>query len=162
MPGDAGGHAMNPRYPLLLFVCAGNICRSPMAEAIAADRIEREALRLRVASAGLVAMIGEGATEHTRSAIEALGLRLDAHRARALSRAEVDEAVLVVTATARQRDELRRTFVTQREKIVSFDDVTGLGDVDDPFGGEEPEFHRTAALIQAGMPYILAAATRRK
>ncbi|HXW77606.1 MAG TPA: hypothetical protein VEJ20_09360 [Candidatus Eremiobacteraceae bacterium] len=153
---------MNLRYPLLLFVCAGNICRSPMAEAIAADRITREALRLRVASAGLIALEGAEATEHTRSAIEAIGLRLDAHRARVISRDEVGEAALVVAATARQRDELRRTFPQQREKIVSFDDVTGLGDVADPYGADEYEFHRTAALIQAGMPRILAAATRHR
>jgi len=149
---------MSDRSPLVLFVCTGNICRSPMAQAIAADMIAKRRLRLRAASAGTAALHGDTASEFANDAVAELGLSLDDHRARSLTRELVTEARLVVTATQRQRDDLRRIFAADRDKIRSFDDLTGLGEVHDPFGGEQDEFRRTAALLARGMPAILSAA----
>ena len=129
-----------------------------MAQVIAADMIARQRLRLRAASAGMAALAGDSASELANDAIAELGLSLDDHRARSLTRELVSEARLVVTATQRQRDDLRRIFAADRDKIRSFDELTGLGEVHDPFGGEQDEFRRTATLLVRGMPAILSAA----
>ena len=142
------------RAPLLLFVCMGNICRSPMAEAIASDLAARETIEIRVTSAGMSALEGHEATELTREALAGIGLAIDEHRARQLTREVVIEAALVVTATARQRNDLHHFFRAESHKIASFDDLTGLGDLADPYGAGPEAFAKTAALIRKGMPAI--------
>jgi protein-tyrosine-phosphatase len=147
--------------PLVLFVCMGNICRSPMAEAIASDFAAREKIDVRVTSAGMSALEGHEATELTRSALADIGLSIDGHRARQLTRELVDSAALVITATARQRNDLHHFFKDDRSKIASFDDLTHLGDLTDPYGSGADAFSRTASLLQRGMPAIFSALQER-
>lgn len=142
------------RAPLLLFVCMGNICRSPMAEAIAIDAAVRDKLDIRVSSAGISALEGHAATELTREALANIGLAIDDHRARQLTRELVAESALVVTATNRQRSDLHHFFKAEQHKVASFDDLTRLGDLADPYGAGPEAFAKTAALIQKGMAAI--------
>jgi protein-tyrosine-phosphatase len=146
--------------PLLLFVCIGNICRSPMAEAILADEARRTGVRVRVVSAGTGALTGHPASESARAVLQEIGLDLGAHRARPVTRELVDEAALCVTATTRQRDDLRYFFPGDETKIVSFDDLTGLGELSDPYGGESEEFRKIRDLLREGAPKVLAALSR--
>lgn len=157
--GDKAGD--NAVGPLLLFVCAGNICRSPMAQAIAADLASREGRALRVASAGMSALEGHEATELTRAALADAGIAIEEHRARQLTREMIAEAALVVTATRRQCDDLRYFFRTGDAKIRSFAEMTGLGDLADPYGAGPDAFAALAALIRKGMPSILEALRER-
>lgn len=146
--------------PLVVFICSGNICRSPMAQAIAAATARSLGIDVRVASAGTAALLGHPIHDMARDALTAIGMPLDMHEARAISRELIYEAALVVAVTRRHRDDLRRFFPAQRSKIVSFDEITGLGDIDDPFGGGGADFDRTADVLRRGMPDVLEAATR--
>jgi protein-tyrosine-phosphatase len=148
---------MNRAAPLLVIVCTGNICRSPMAAVIAEDAARAAGVDVRVRSAGTSALEGDRAHELACEAVEALGLSLEPHRAQSLTREMVREAALVLAVTRRHRDDIRRHFPGHFEKIVSFDDATGLGDLDDPFGGGPREFDRIAALLRNGMPSVLQA-----
>ena len=143
--------------PLLLFVCMGNICRSPMAEAIAADFALRENIDVRVTSAGMSALEGHEATELTRAALADIGLAIDDHRARQMTRELVASAALVIAATSRQRNDLHYFFKDDRSKIVSFNDLTGLGDLTDPYGSGPEAFSKIAKLLQQGMAAIFSA-----
>jgi protein-tyrosine-phosphatase len=148
---------MNENAPLLLFVCMGNICRSPIAEAIAVDAARNAGIDVRVSSAGISALTGHMAHDHARAVVRALGLDLDGHRARQLTRELVHEAALVVTATRRQCADLRHFFPNDPAKIVSFDEVTGLGELVDPFGDGPEAFSKIAGTLAKGMPSILDA-----
>lgn len=152
----------SPATPMLLFVCTGNICRSPMAHAIANDVARSSGVDVRVESAGVAALSGHGIHESARIALEALGLDFSTHRARQITREQVGRASLVITATKRQRDDLRHFFPREQQKILSFDDATGLGELDDPLGGGADAFARTAELLRAGMPVILQVLQHRR
>src|SRR3954470_16771692 len=65
----------------VLFVCVGNVCRSPMAAAV----LEHRARNLVVKSAGLAALVGEPAVPHALELMREKGIDLSRHRARQLT-----------------------------------------------------------------------------
>ena len=103
------------------------------------------------------ALEGHEATDLTRAALADIGLSIDGHRGRQLTRELVADAALVVTATNRQRNDLHHFFKNDSPKIASFDDLTGLGDLADPYGAGQEAFAKTASLLQRGMPAIFRA-----
>lgn len=72
--------------PILLFVCTGNICRSPMAEAVARREVERGPGDVTVMSAGLLSA-GRQPPAETTKVMQRLGLDVSAHRSRRLGEA---------------------------------------------------------------------------
>jgi protein-tyrosine phosphatase len=104
----------------LLFVCTGNICRSPTAELIAANRLPHSGFR--VHSAGTYGLHGYPIEPNAARPLQALGIGCDAFRARRLTDDLVENADLVLTATRDHRSAvvtrvpsaLRKTF-TMRE-----------------------------------------------
>ena len=82
----------------LLFVCTGNTCRSPLAEALARRKAEERGWdHLEVASAGAGAMDGAPASPGALGAAARNGLDLEGHRSRALTPDRVADADLVLT-----------------------------------------------------------------
>ncbi|MGN6607117.1 MAG: low molecular weight phosphatase family protein [Jatrophihabitans sp.] len=89
--------------PVLLFVCTGNICRSPAAEAMLRAWTAPGA-DLVVTSAGTAAVIGAPVDAPTARRLTRLGVDASGHRARALTPAMIGGADLVLTAEVRHRD----------------------------------------------------------
>ena len=83
----------------ILFVCHGNICRSPMAESVCAHLIEKRNLTLKVAVASAAAHTDEiGNPPHfgTREKLRAVGVPLVPHRARLMTRADGEDFDLLI------------------------------------------------------------------
>ncbi len=108
-----------------------------------------------VQSCGTSALTGQRAEDGARAAAAALGLILDAHRAQPVTRDLITSASLVVCVTDRHRDHVRQFFPNQRSKIVSFDEITGLGDIPDPYGGDDADYRALRDQLQKGMPKIV-------
>jgi len=102
----------------VLFVCTGNICRSPTAECLTCAFAAEHGLGLNASSAGTRAVIGYGMEPTAAEVLRSMGGDPEGFRARQLSPAIVGDADLILTMTTRHRDRvlaespqaMRRTF----------------------------------------------------
>jgi protein-tyrosine phosphatase len=91
--------------PLVLAVCTGNICRSPMAEGLLRAAFERRLgpAAPEVRSAGLIAQDGRPAEPGSIQAAAELGVNISGHTAQRLTGAAIEEASLVLAMAAEHR-----------------------------------------------------------
>lgn len=118
---------MNKVSPFsVLFVCTGNICRSPLGERLLRERLHSSDIE--VTSAGVMALVGQGIDPEAAAQLEALGGDPSDFRARQLTEEMVGHADLVLAATRMHRERileerpsaLKRTFT-----ILEFADLVG-------------------------------------
>jgi protein-tyrosine phosphatase len=133
----------------ILMVCTGNICRSPMAEALLRDRFAARG-RGTVASAGLAALVGRPADPLALELLAARGLDLSAHRARQLTPEMVAEADLVIVMEAAHQQELERLSRAARGRVHRLGRFGGF-DVEDPYRAPREAFERALAQIERGL-----------
>ncbi len=129
----------------VLFVCTGNTCRSPMAEALFRVRIG-EGTGWMAESAGLYAADGMPASEHAVQALEELGIDLSGHRSRLLAPEIVAEAALIIPMTQGHREELLQRFPEDGNRVClikSFGTGKVPADISDPFGGSLDVYRQT-------------------
>ncbi|MDX1681800.1 MAG: L-threonylcarbamoyladenylate synthase [Phycisphaeraceae bacterium] len=140
-----------------LLVCSGNTCRSPMAEAIAKELLakradidpgELEAHDLRVVSAGVYAGPGAPATAEAVEAIGDRGGGLREHRSQPVTPQLLREADKVWCMTAAHEAALRQSAGDLAGNVERLDPDA---DIQDPVGGSQAVYDRTAAQIEQAL-----------
>lgn len=129
----------------ILMVCAGNICRSPLAE----YEMRRLAPALKVSSAGVSALIGSRVDPRVARLAESDGLDLSAHRARQIEAEMLYDHDLVIVMEPTQRDWLVQRFPQDRAKVVLLSHWSGGGSVPDPFRRSQPVYELVHRKILA-------------
>ncbi len=135
----------------IIFVCTGNICRSPMAEGLLRQKIKAAKMteRIAVSSAGLAALQGEAASANAQLVMQRRSIDVAAHRARQLTLANVDAADLVLTMTKLHKDSILKHDDNWADKVFTLKEYAGQsGDVEDPYGGSSAVYEICAAEIE--------------
>ncbi|NQT93285.1 MAG: low molecular weight protein arginine phosphatase [Lentisphaerae bacterium] len=140
-----------------LFVCTGNICRSPMAEYMLRDMLGEDSEWV-VRSAGVSAGNGSEATPQAVETMRRDGIDLSAHRSRPVDRSLLEEAELILVMTAGHRDQLLSRFPDIREKLFllkSFAAAGQGGDIGDPIGLPLAGYGETHDELMSAMPDLV-------
>lgn len=146
----------------VLFVCTGNICRSPTAEGVFRALVAAEGLAGHIAtdSAGTHSYhVGEPPDGRSTAAARARGIDLSDLRARKVRPGDYDEFDLVLAMDRGHADILRRQCPPQRaERVRLFLDFApdlGIKDVPDPYYGGGDGFERVLDMVEAGARGVL-------
>ena len=146
----------------VLFVCMGNICRSPLAEGVFRELVERAGLAdaIEIDSAGIGDWhVGELPDPRTRAVAERRGLKL-VSRARQIVRDDLDQFDYVVAMDEENLRGLRRLRAdagsgTQVRRLREFDrEADGL-DVPDPYYGGDDGFERVHDMVERACAGLL-------
>jgi len=130
--------------PKILFVCTGNICRSPMAEGF----LKAMHSDFSVSSSGVSSMDGWSAMPEAIEVMKDHGIDISSHRARQITDEMVDEADLVLAMTSRHRELLKVTFPNAESKIFTLKEFAGTGtNIDDPYGNSKEAYETVADEI---------------
>ena len=169
MSSPAPAHRPEPQPPSVLFVCTGNVCRSPFAEHLLRDRLPG----IRAVSRGIFALEGRAMESQMAGELSARGVDPQGFRARQVSAADLG-ADLILTMSRRQRAYLLDEFPAAARRIGHMGNIPELVrmasenpdsslkeiisawtrraippglDVPDPYGKDAAQAARTAALL---------------
>ena len=148
----------------VVFVCWGNICRSPMAERIArAQASAKHHDGIVFTSAGVSSEeTGNPIDPRARAVLTRHGYDASGHRAHRITAAEIADADLVIGLEPLHVDRMRKLVpgADHLALLTDFDpDAEPGSGVPDPWYGEADGFEDTLAALEAAMPGILARAT---
>lgn len=145
----------------ILFVCLGNICRSPTAEAVFKVRARRAGLNVEVESAGTSGWhIGETPDPRSIEAGEARGYSFAGQNSRAVSKNDFVLFDKIIAMDQSNMDALREicpdTYQHKLEMFLNYAPKTGVTDVPDPYYGSGDGFKTVLDLVEVASDGLIA------
>ncbi|MFZ0616512.1 MAG: serine hydroxymethyltransferase [Chthoniobacterales bacterium] len=139
----------------ILFVCTGNVCRSPMAEGLMRHFL-RERTDITILSAGVSAPKGSRASQPAVEALSELGISLGNFRSQPVTEELLDKVTHVFTMTREHRRVIDLLFPEHSPKVrILGEFFSGGGDVPDPIGQGLPVYKRCRDVIKSALAQLL-------
>lgn len=147
----------DPSDRRILFVCTGNVCRSPMAEYLLRDQAP-DGAAWAIGSAGVATEDGMPASGNAVAAMRELRIDIGGHRSRRLSAELVDEAYIILAMTRTHKEAIIGTFPVAADKVYLlryFGAPGGDFDIADPIGGPIDVYRATRDEIGRALPHLV-------
>ncbi len=151
---------MTAHQKYVLFICTGNVCRSPMAETLFRELV-KDRSDFTVSSAGVSAAPGQTASEHTAELLKARGIDLSDFRSRPVTKEILRQATHIFSMTQGHQQSLESLFPEETKgksflvcDFCEIDGVIGL-DIPDPIGLGREAYEMTRAVLDAALPSLL-------
>jgi protein-tyrosine phosphatase len=137
-------------FSKILVVCIGNICRSPMVEALFNDQIKKLNLPVTIHSAGIQAVVGKQADPIVHELLSDQNIDCSAHRARQLTSAMLLESDLVWVMEQHQRKEIEKKYPSTCGKVHLLGKWSNF-EIPDPYKKPREYFVETYNLVSQGI-----------
>ncbi len=125
-----------------MFVCTGNICRSPMAKYYLQKRLADENIsNIDVTSAGIFALDNNPASPDTQQIMESIGAPLTDHRSYPLTLEKVQDADLILVMEKNHKDLIEKRMPRMAHKVKLLGSYINGEEIIDPYGSER-EVHQ--------------------
>ena len=120
----------------IIFVCTGNTCRSPMAEAILKKMVSSHGLDVQVESRGTSVYSDDPINPKSAEALATIGIKNVIHKAKQISKTDIEESDIILTMTQQHKLSLVKTYPDYRYKIFTLSEYAAdsRDDISDPFG----------------------------
>jgi protein-tyrosine-phosphatase len=135
---------------VILIVCTGNLCRSPMAQGMLRQRLSEEGLdaNYRVLSAGVWAVDDNPASANAVDVMAERGIDITGHIAHTITANDVAEAELILVMAREHAQVIQNTWPQYRWKVHRLSEMIGKRkDVQDPYGGSLKEYRACADTL---------------
>ena len=133
---------------VILALCLGNTCRSPMAWGYIKKRLEEHKCEMEVESAGIYAAEGSCAAEKSIKVMTEIGIDISSHISKRLNREIIDRADVIFLLAKELETDIREKYESEQNEIIVIP-------CEDPFMGDEAEYIKARdVIIEAIEPYL--------
>ena len=134
----------------ILFVCTGNTCRSPMAEALLRSKIKKNKIKWwDVASCGIRAEVGSPISFNSEVVLREVGIKVNKFSSTQLTQKKINASTLVVCMTENQRQ-----ILEDCGNVYSIKELCGY-EVPDPYGYDIEVYRRTRDALSAACDWLI-------
>ena len=135
----------------VLMVCVGNICRSPMAEALLIDRLsDSNYSKINITSAGVGALVGHEADATAKELMTEKNIDVSMHRARQLSTELISEYDLILVMEKGHINAVHNIAASSKGKVHLLGKWSDF-EISDPYMQPHREFEVALELIERGV-----------
>ena len=141
----------------ILFVCTGNLCRSPLAEVYFREKAGKEGHLITVDSAGTDSIPGKPAHTLAKEIADQQGISLESHAAKPLYQELIQQSDLVLVMEVAQKDRVMKLYPQDRHKVFLLGQFCSRGslEIDDPYLGTREDFQSCFERIRESCDCVM-------